>query len=265
MQLDAWPIGLIFVATVAVVMLSIEAGFGLARFTHRNQKEKETEAPVSGISGSILGLLAFMLAFTFGMVSDRFDARKSLVREEANAIGTAYLRTDFLPEPDRSHAAELYRQYVDLRLASVRSNDLGQLTQALEASNQIQNQLWAMAASRQRDRLDSPLGALYVDALNHVIDVQALRVAVGLQTRIPGGVWLALYALIVLAMFALGYQTWIAGSRRTWASLLLALSFSLVIALIVSLDRPDSGFITVSQQPMVDLRASMHRPAPGTK
>jgi hypothetical protein len=78
-----------------------------------------------------------------------------------------------------------------------------------------------------------------------------------LQVRIPGAIWVVLYALVILGMIAVGYQTAIAGSRRTWAMLILALSFSLVIALIAELDGPGSGYLTVSQQPLVDLRALM--------
>jgi len=85
-----------------------------------------------------------------------------------------------------------------------------------------------------------------------------LRVAVGWQSRIPGGIWLVLYALIILGMIGMGYQTAIAGStRRSWATPVLAVSFSLVMTLIASLDRPQSSFVPVSQQPLENLRASM--------
>ena len=91
-----------------------------------------------------------------------------------------------------------------------------------------------------------------------MIDIHALRVAVAMQARIPAGIWLVLYVLVILGMIGIGYQTAIAESaRRSWATPILAFAFSLVIVLIASLDRPQSGFITVSQQPLIDLRASM--------
>ena len=94
MSMDSVPVWVIFAATVLVVMLAIEAGYRLGDVAHR-RSEEEKESPVSAFAGAVLGLVAFMLAFTFSIVSNRYDARKELVRNEANAIGTAYLRTTF--------------------------------------------------------------------------------------------------------------------------------------------------------------------------
>jgi hypothetical protein len=105
--------------------------------------------------------------------------------------------------------------------------------------------------------MDSDVGALYIEALNAVIDIQALRVAVGLQARTPAAIWFVLYTLIILAMVGVGYQTAVAGSRRSRATAILALSFSVVIMLIVLLDRPQSRFLTVSHQPLVDLQSAL--------
>jgi len=118
--MDAIPISLLFAGTVIVVMLAIEAGYRLGSSAHK-RAVAEKESPVSAISASILALLAFILAFTFGIVSNRYDAKKALVREEANAIGTAYLRSDFLAEPDRARTATLFREYVSQRLAAVQA------------------------------------------------------------------------------------------------------------------------------------------------
>ena len=84
--------------------LALEAGYRLGRAMHR-RLEEEKESPVSAIANAILGLAAFMMAFTFGIVWDRHDAKRTLVREEAIAIRTAWLRSDFLPETDRGEAA----------------------------------------------------------------------------------------------------------------------------------------------------------------
>lgn len=257
MNMDAIPIGALFAVTIFVVALAIQTGYWLGHATRRRLQD-EKESAVSARTAAILGLVAFMLAFTFGIVTDRYDARKALVRNEANAIGTAYLRSAFLPEPEHSKTAELFRKYVDDRLAAAQSHDPGQVQNVLIESNRIQRQLWDMAVMNARKDMHSPVAALYVESLNAVIDIHALRVAVAWQARIPAGIWLALYALVILGMIGVGYQTAIAGStRKSWATVILAVSFSLVISLIASLDRPQSGFITVSQQPLVDARASM--------
>jgi hypothetical protein len=114
-----------------------------------------------------------------------------------------------------------------------------------------------MAVENARKDMNSDVAALYIESLNELANLHASRVSVGLQARMPAGIWLALYALVVLAMLAVGYQTAIAGSRRSWIMLMLALSFSLVITLIAALDRPQSGYVPVAQQPLEDVRALM--------
>jgi hypothetical protein len=104
--------------------------------------------------------------------------------------------------------------------------------------------------------MNSDVAALYIESLNEVIDIHALRVAVGLRTRIPVGIWSVLYGITMLGMMGIGYHTGIAGSKRSMGTLILALSFALVIAVIASLDRPD-GFIKVTQQPLIDLHSSI--------
>ena len=204
-----------------------------------------------------MGLLAFILAFTFAIVSDRYDARKGLVREEANALRTAYSRTEFLPEADRAEATALLREYVDVRLTIAQAGDLEKIPALMLEADRVQRQLWEMAVVNARKDMNSDVAALYIEALNEITSIHWLRVAVGVQARIPNVIWLVLYTLVILGMIGVGYQTGIAGSRRTWAILILALSFSLVIALIAELDRPQSGLITVTQQPLADLQVWM--------
>ena len=260
MSLESVPIWGFFVGTIAIVLVAIEIGFQLGHAAHR-RSEDEKESPVGAIAGSILGLLAFILAFTFGLVSDRYDARKGLIREEANVIQTAYFRADFLPEADRAVAKGLLRTYVDERIAAVRSGDMARIQVAVAAASQIQIRLWDMAVANARVDMNSDVAALYIEAINELMAIHAQRIAVGLA-RIPVGIWHALAILIVLGMIAVGYQTGIAGSRRSWAMPILAFSFSLVIALISSLDRPHSDLITVSQQPLEDVQKAMALASP---
>ena len=261
--MDTIPIWALLAATVMVVMVAVEGGHHLGRRV-KERRDEEKLQPVSSILTSTLGLLAFMLAFTFGLVTSRYDARKALIRNEANVIRTVWLRSDFLPEPERGEAAALIKAYLDDRLSALRRLGALQLHgfdaigKALADSHRIQHRLWDMTAANVRRDPNSLGGAMYADSLNQMFDLEALRVVVGLEARVPTAIWLALYALIILGMFLVGYQTAIAESaRRSWAPLILALSFSVVIALIVSLDRPLGGFINVSQQPLEDARAWM--------
>jgi hypothetical protein len=242
--------------TFVVILAGIEGGYRLGAAS-RARSEREKESPVSAIAATILGMLAFILAFAFGIASDRYDARKAFVLEEANAIRTAWLRSEFLPEPDRSEAVTLLRRYVDERLSLVRSGDFAAVERTVVQAGNIQRRLWDMAVVNARKDMNSDVAALYVDALNAVTTAHASRVYVGIHTRMPPGIWMALYALILLSMMAVGYHTAIADSRRSWVMMILGLSFSVVITLIVALDRPQSGFVPVSQQPLEDLRSAI--------
>jgi len=256
MSMATLPVGVIFIATIIVVVIAIEAGFRLGHAVHR-RSEDEKESSVSTIAAAILTLAGFMLAFTFGVASDRLQDRKELVRDEANAIGSAWLRSDFLPEADRAEAAGLLRKYVDGRLEAAQARNLDQIQNLLVESGRIQRQLWDMAVRNAGRDMDSDVAALYIESLNTLMDIHASRVAIALHAQIPGITWLALCALVILGMVSIGYQTAIAGSaRRSWATSILATSFALVIALIASLDSPLSG-ITAPQEPLIDLRASM--------
>ena len=112
-----------------------------------------------------------------------------------------------------------------------------------------------MANVRAGDTTD--ISALYVDSLNHMNDVLATRIAVAVESRLPIELWVMLYLLVALAMIAVGYQTAIADSQRTWMLVVLALSFSIVIVLIAALDDPERGYIAVSQRPLYNVQAEM--------
>src|SRR6478736_4677494 len=131
--LDALPIVLVFAAFAIVTMACYEAGFRIGRWW-QERTPGEQEGPTGMLVASILALLAFLLAVTMGMASDRFDARRALVLAEANAIGTAYLRAGYLPEPASSQARELLRQYVPLR---VTVTDTSHLQDQIEQSKAI--------------------------------------------------------------------------------------------------------------------------------
>jgi hypothetical protein len=258
MLLEKIPIPVFFFGTAIVVMIIVEIGFRFGVVVHR-RSPGEKEAPVSVISGAILGLAAFMLAFSFGMVSNRHDTKKELMRNDANAIRTAWLRADFLPEPDRTEARGLLLQYVDTRLAFAKEVTLEpqRVKDALAASKQVQDRLWNTAVVNARKDMNSDVAALYIESLNEIINIHALRVSVGVQSRVEPEVWLVLMILVGLGALVVGYQTAIADSQRSMIQPVLALSFALVIALIASLDRPDSGVMRVNQTPLYDLRNAM--------
>jgi hypothetical protein len=250
--LDFLPLWALFGLTIALVLLSIEAGFRIGR-RRAAIAEPEKESSAGAMANASLALLAFLLAFTFGFAASRLEARRSVLLDEVNAIGTTYLRAGTLPQPERAQARALLREYVDVRLAGARS---GEIDEAIRRSAEIQTQLWESAAALAERSPGSIVLGLYLQTLNEMIDVHTKRLT-ALRVRIPAIIWIVLYAITVLAMAEIGYHTGLGGRRRPLSTPAFALAFAAVILLIADLDRPQAGWIRVSQQSMVELRQSM--------
>lgn len=251
--LDALPLWGLFAAIVLVVLLSVECGYRLGKYRHSRSKQ-EKEAPVGAMVGATLGLLAFILAFTFGLAAARFDTRREVLLDEANAIGTTYLRAGMLPDR-REEIRALLREYVDVRLKAVLSNNIAE---GMRQSLNIQDQLWAQAVAVGEKNPNSIVVGLFMQSLNEVIDLHAKRVQAGLRNRIPAAFWVALFAVAVFSLATMGYHSGLAGTSRSLAVLAVAFTFSAVIGLIADLDRPQEGGLKVSQQALIDLRQSMN-------
>ena len=254
--MDAFPLWALYLITAAFVLLLIELGWRLG--TKRRQLSKEEEkAPIGAAVGSTLGLLAFLLAFTFGMAAARFDNRKQMVLQEANAIGTTYLRVDFLPEAMQDEARRLLREYTLLRSGGASAI---MSPQGMAQSVALQDQLWAIAASAGSEK-DTVTTGLFVESLNEMIDLDEMRVT-ALRNRIPDMIWFMLFAVTFFSMIAMGFQFGLSGTR-SWATVIfLVLVFTPVLLMIADLDRPQAGLLQVSQQPLLDLLNRIGLPAP---
>jgi hypothetical protein len=251
--LDGIPLTGFFIGTVALVLVSIEAGFRLGR-GRRHRHDDEKEGPVGAIVAATLGLLAFVLAFTFGLAASRFDARRTVVVDEANAIGTTYLRAGLLPDERAKRIRPLLREYVEERLAAPRTGDLQHV---VKRSDELHHALWAEAESVAQQYPNSIVVGLFIEALNETIDIHATRLLAVTQGRIPAPLWAALVIVTVLTMVGVGYFCGLSRSRRTPQLLVLAVCFSAILVLVADLDRPREGLIQVSQQAMLDLQTMM--------
>jgi hypothetical protein len=206
--------------------------------------------------GATLGLLAFILAFTFGLAAARFDARRQVLLDEANAIGTAYLRAGMVPERGEQIRG-LLRDYVAVRLDAVQP---GNIAEGIRRSENIQQQVWTEAETVGSKNPNSIVVGLFVQSLNEMIDLHAKRVQAAVRSRIPGAIWLGLFAVASLSLATMGYHAGLSGTRRSLAILAVAVTFSVVIELIADLDRPLEGVLRVSQQALLDVKRSMTPP-----
>jgi hypothetical protein len=241
-----------FVFMVVLFLVSVEVGFSLGGIQRRKKSGEGKSSQIDTLLGATLGLLAFMLAFTFGMAESRFSARKALVLKEANAIGTTYLRTELLPEPDRTEILKLLREYVEVRVKGAQERGEA-LEQALVRSEELHDLLWSHAVAIGKKHPDVIVAGLFIQSLNEVIDLHSERVTIAVRNRIPGSIWMTLYAVGILAMLLVGYQAGLSNTRSTMTNLALVVIFAAVLLLIADLDRPKESLFNVSQQSMVEL------------
>lgn len=254
--MDILPLWLFFIVSTTLGVLALECGYRMGRRS-KSLLPGEKEAPVGAMVGSLLGLLAIILAFTFNLAASRFDARRTVILEEANAIGTTYLRAQLLPEPNQSEVCKLLSEYVDLRLSMVRE---GTIREGLKHSAILHEKLWQQV-KRVADKSSSPfMNGFFMQSLNQVIDLHSKRVFLGLHNRIPFTIWMALFLLELIGMVAIGYQAGLAATRRSPMMLLMAMAFTIILFLIVDLDRSQEGFLRISQQPLLDLQQQIGQP-----
>jgi hypothetical protein len=253
MSFDSIPIWAVLLLTIGLVLLSLEIGVRLGK---RTLSRGGGRPEVSGaMVGATMGLLAFMLAFTFNSAATRHDARKNLVMEEANAIETTWLRAGFLAEPSRAHFRGLLREYVDVRLqAAAGTTDLDS---AIRRTEVLQEQMWAVALENGGKNGSSITTGLFVQSLNEVIDLHLKRLTVGVRNRVAPTILVTLFVLLAAGMVMVGAQVGLSGTRNWWIESALAVAFSLVMFLIADLDRPQQGLVNVSQQSMSELLVRM--------
>lgn len=250
MNIISNPLIIIFLASIVAFVAAGEMGH---RLGSRNQKT--ANAPT--LEASVLGLLALMLSFTFSMALNHFEARRDAVLGEANAIGTAALRAGMLPAPHAIESLHLLRDYVQIRVDITKqppSSD--ELSVPTARSNAIQAALWRQARSAAaKDNGMVPSG-LYIQVLNAVFDSQDKRLA-AFRARAPSIVLIGLYAISFLAI---GFAAYVSGQEKeNWRLPIytIALLVAVVAYLIQELDRPIVGFVSVSQQPMIEAASSL--------
>jgi len=192
------------------------------------------------------------------MAGSRYDARKKLVLDEANAIETTYLRAKLLPKPYRTEFQDLLRKYVDAR-AQLQKADFEIVRQVIAESEELHNLLWSKVVTLTEKSNYSGTTTLFINSLNEVFDLHAKRVNAGLHNRIPISIFATLYFVGSLVMAMMGYQAGLTGKRSPIAGFALILTFSIVLTLITDLERPRQEIFSVSQQTMVDLKDKLNR------
>lgn len=226
------------------------------RLGHRRETLRE---PLSVMQAALVGFVALLLAFGLSMAVGRYESRRAAVVDEANAIGTTYLRAQTLAEPERTESLDLLVEYTDERIRlSEAVPGSAKYKAASSESVAIQNDLWALAGEALDAAPQDSAPRLYVETLNEMIDMHTTRTA-GLANQIPAPVmWLQLGAS-ALALGAVGAYVTMVG-RGVLTALVAAVMVALLLLVTFDLDRPRRGFITVPDAALVATRAGMNDP-----
>jgi len=247
-----WTI-LVFVTLVLILLAEAGFRFGIAA---RRKRKEAAEGHSGSVQGAILGLLGLLLGFSFAMAVGRYDARRALAVDEANSIGTTWLRASFLTDARHAEAKALLREYTRLHLEAAKNPEDGEkLRTLLKESNDIQGKLWKIADDSVAES-PGPVTMGFVTTLNETIDLQSSRIA-ALRNHVPTAVWLLLIVVASCGSWASGYAAGAGGIRSFFNQVVFPLLIGVVITLIADIDRPQKGMVSVSQQPLIELYESM--------
>jgi hypothetical protein len=242
---------LVFVLAFFALWLSARVGVAVRK---RRGGPEEVREDFGVILAATLTLLGLIIGFSFSMAISRYDQRKIYEEEEANAIGTEYVRADLLPAAEAARLRALLKNYLDQRILFYTTRDERQLRQIDANTAQLQNELWATAQAPAAAQ-PTPVVALAISGMNDVLNSQGYTLAAW-RNRIPTAAWSLMFAIAILCNLLIGY-----GSRRPEAETMLFLVLPLVVSisffLIADIDSPSSGVIRVNPQNLMSLAQSL--------
>jgi hypothetical protein len=256
---DQLPLLAVLLVCIVLQIAFIELGFryGMSR---RGSGYKAQMAQVRAIMGASLGLLAFMLAFSFNIAQQHFEERSSAYMMEVSAIHSTLRSAALLDERAESEARNLLGQFTRLRIATTeatRSSDLERVVVLIRESEQIHGSLWALADALIEDDGEGENAVMFAQSVLAMIAAHDARLQATLFNRISPVIWATLVLMAALSMVVTGYQAGLTGTRSGLATWTLAITFAAVLTLITDLDRPRMTLFEVNQQLMFELEARL--------
>jgi len=242
----------------AAMLLFAEIGrrIGLARLA---RDASSLAAGTSAAEGAVFGLLGLLIAFSFSGAASRFEDRRHLIVEEANAIGTAYLRLELLPAGPRTELQALFRRYLDVRIATYRQDTLGASEAKRAEGTALQEEIWSKAlAASLAPEIPPPTVGLVLSPLNEMIDITATRVMATLNHP-PPIVFMLLGGVGIIGALLVGYGTSINRNRGWFHTVMFAAILSITVYVIIDMEFPRVGLIQVdaADQVLIEVRESM--------
>jgi hypothetical protein len=249
---------LLVLVTVAGMCLMLEIGrrLGARRMA---QDPEGAKAGAGAVEAAVFGLMGLLIAFTFSGAASRFDTRRVQLVQEANTIGTAWLRLDLLPAKAQPALREKLRQYTDARLAVFRNfADPAVAQMELDQASVLQNEIWSRAVAACRESGELSATQLLLPALNDMFDAGTTR-TMGTKMHPPTIIYFTLGLLLLASSLVAGYHMG-EGKGRSWVhSLAFLVAIAVACYLIFDFEFPRVGFIHIDSfdQVIVDLRQSM--------
>lgn len=243
-----------------LVLASMLGRYGRRLRAGRNGGQELESVQEGYVVSAVLGLLALLMGFTFSMAVDRYDMRRTLVTEEANAISSSYLLAQTFEEPHRSRISTILVPYVDNRLELARAHDHKRIVPLLKESEAMQITLWS-AALEAVGGLRDDVSSNFLDNTREVIEVGDRRFAAR-QAHIPTRVHMVLLIYITISAAVMGFA--FANSPQYITSGTLFVLVTLSMLLIIDLDRPTGGAIVEPQHAMENLQARLRIVTPAS-
>jgi hypothetical protein len=252
-DIPIWVNGILF---LVVMLLAFEVGYRIGVRRPRGLKDEESAGSDVAIT-AMFATLGLILAFTYAFTVSRHQNRKRVVVDEANAIGTAFLRADLVPNPESAELKRALVEYARTRVVTPEiASSRAKLNEAIHRSLEAQAKLWPITKRIVKSRPPDPIGASLVAAINEVLDMNTARIATSFD-RVPQGILLMLLFTSAASLGIAGYSSASSGRFRRWRTTALALILASVIFIIIDSDYPQQGFIRVPQQPLLSTIAEM--------
>lgn len=255
-----WTLGLLLTVALICGLLfaSAEAGFRWGRRRLADEGE-HADKGLGVIEGAVFALLGLLIAFSFSSAGNRFEMRRLLIAEEANAISTSYLRLDLLGRDLSEPIRPLYREYLEVRIAgSKHSDDAPAIAGSQAATESHQARIWAAVNAALEQKGEPALAMPVLGPLNEMIDITTTR-RMAAMVHPPAIVFAALALVAVLATFLAGHARGLSGRRSPLHTVVFVLVISGTIYSIIELEYPRLGLVTIKDADVVlaELRGMM--------
>ena len=255
MQYTSAPV--IVIGLLALLLFSLEAGFRAGRRVSTRAGEAIAPSQLGAVQGAVLGLLGFLLAFSFAGAGSRFLERQDLITTEANAIGTAFLRAGLLDEPHRTELRTLLRDYTAHRVRFTSTARVSIPASVLREFTEYHDRIWRAAHRGVEVKPSATLPVL--NPINDVIDLHSVRLA-AFRKHLPMPVLALLLACSALAVGVIGYGSGLGGRRGAPFTVPMVILIASAMYITIDLDYPRAGMLTLSDEPLRSLRFEISEP-----